>query len=89
MLPLIGNHRGWTHSKLTMLLLPAVFLILPIYFQRDQLDGYELLAAQNLVLLKDGLPFYTASLIGYATHLHLDGILLRSRKAQRRQARSG
>ena len=89
MLPLIGNHRGWTHSKLTMLLLPAVFLILPIYFQRDQLDGYELLAAQNLVLLKDGLPFYTASLIGYATHLHLDGILLRSRKTQRRQARSG
>ena len=38
MFPLIGNHRGWTHSKLTMLLLPAVFLILPLYFQRDQLD---------------------------------------------------
>ena len=89
MFPLIGNHRGWTHSKLTMLLLPAVFLILPIYFQRDQLDRNELLAAQNLVLLKEGLPYYTASLVGYATHLHLDGILLRSRKAQRRQARSG
>ncbi len=85
MFPLIGNHRGWTHSRLTMLLLPAVFLILPIYFQRDQLDRHELLAAQNLILLKAGLPFYTASLIGYATHLHLDGILLRSRKAQRRQ----
>ena len=89
MLPLIGNHRGWTHSKLTMLLLPTVFLILPIYFQRDLLDRNELLAAQNLVLLKGGLPFYTASLIGYATHLHLDGILLQSRKAQRRQARTG
>ena len=88
MLPLIGNHRGWTHSKLTMLLLPAVFLIVPIYFQRAQLDRHELLAAQNLVLLKGGLPFYTAGLIGYATHLHLDGILLRSRKAQRRQARA-
>ena len=89
MLPLIGNHRGWTHSKLTMLLLPAVFLILPmVYFHRDQLDRNELLAAQNLVLLKGGLPFYTASLIGYATHLHLDGILLQSRKAQRRQARA-
>ena len=90
MLPLIGNHRGWTHSKLTMLLLPTVFLILPmVYFQRDQFDQNELLAAQNLVLLKGGLPFYTASLIGYATHLHLDGILLQSRKAQRRQARAG
>ena len=89
MFPLIGNHRGWTHSKLTMLLLPAIFLILPIYFQRDQLDRHELLAAQNLVLLKEGLPFYIASLIGYAAHLHLDGILLQSRKAQRRQARAG
>ena len=90
MLPLIGNHRGWTHSKLTMLLLPTVFLILPtVYFQRDQFNQNELLAAQNLVLLKGGLPFYTASLIGYATHLHLDGILLQSRKAQRLQARAG
>lgn len=90
MLPLIGNHRGWTHSKLTMLLLPTVFLILPMaYFQRDLLDRNELLAAQNLILIKASLPFYTASLIGYATHLHLDGILLRSRKAQRRQARAG
>ena len=90
MFPLIGNHRGWTHSKLTMLLLPTVFLILPmVYVHRDQLDRNELLAAQNLVLLKEGLPFYTASLIGYATHLHLDGILLQSRKAQRRQARTG
>ena len=89
MLPLIGNHRGWTHSKLTMLLLPTVFLILPmVYFQRDQFNQNELLAAQNLILLKEGLPFYTASLIGYATHLHLDGILLQSRKAQRRQARA-
>ena len=88
MLPLIGNHRGWTHSKLTMLLLPAIFIIVPLYFQRDQLDRNELLAAQNLVLLKEGMPFYTAGLIGYATHLHLDGILLQSRKAQRRQARA-
>ncbi len=88
MFPLIGNHRGWTHSKLTMLLLPAVFLILPVYVQGDQLDRHDLLAAQNLVLIKGSLPFYTASLIGYATHLHLDGILLQSRKAQRRQARA-
>ncbi len=82
MLPLIGNHRGWTHSRMTMLLLPTVFLILPVYFQRDQFDQADLLAAQNLVLFREGLPFYIASLIGYATHLHLDGILLPSRQAQ-------
>ena len=88
MLPLIGKHRGWTHSRLTMLLLPGAFLILPIYFHRDVFDRSDLLSPQNLALVKDGLPFYAASLIGYATHLHLDGILLRSRKAQRRKARS-
>jgi hypothetical protein len=89
MLPLIGKHRGWTHSKLTMLLLPAIFLLLPIYFQREAFDRLQLLSPQNLELFKRGLPFYTASLIGYATHLHLDGILLQSRKAQRRKRRSG
>ncbi|MCH8291057.1 metal-dependent hydrolase [Candidatus Poribacteria bacterium] len=88
MLPLIGKHRGWTHSKLTMLLLPGIFLLLPIYFQPDAFDRSDLLSTNNVNLIKSGLPFYTASLIGYATHLHLDGILLRSRKAQRRKARS-
>lgn len=88
MLPLIGKHRGWTHSRITMLLLPTAFLILPIYLQRSRLDRTDLLSPQNLNLIKIGLPFYAASLIGYVTHLHLDGILLQSRKAQRRKARS-
>ena len=35
-----------------------------------------------------GIPFYVAGFIGYATHLHLDGILFRSRKAQRQKARA-
>ena len=88
MLPLIGKHRGWTHSKLTMLLLPAAFLVLPLYFQGAQIDLDNLPSSDNLNLIKIGLPFYTASLIGYGTHLHLDGILLRSREAQRRKSRS-
>ena len=58
MLPLIGNHRGWTHSKLTMLLLPTVFLILPmVYFHRDQFDQDELLAAQNPGFAQRGAAF--------------------------------
>jgi hypothetical protein len=88
MLPLIGKHRGWTHSRLTMLLLPGIFLLLPIYFNRDAFNFCEPTAPENLELIKTGLPFYTASLIGYATHLQLDGILLRSRKAQQRKAKS-
>ena len=87
MLPLLGKHRGWTHSRLTMLLLPAIFLALPFYFNHTPIHIDSLKSAENLDLIRTGLPFYTASLIGYATHLHLDGILLRSRKAQQRAAR--
>ena len=88
MLPLLGKHRGWTHSRLTMLLLPAVFLVLPFYFEGAVVDLDNLKSSHNLNFIRSGFPFYTASLIGYATHLNLDGILLRSRKARRRAARS-
>ena len=88
MLPLLGKHRGWTHSRLTMLLLPAVFLILPFYFEGAVVSFDNLKSSQNRDLFRSGLPFYTASLVGYATHLHLDGILLHARKAQQRMARS-
>ena len=86
MLPLLGKHRGWTHSRLTMLLLPAVFLVLPFYFENAAVNLDSLKSVENMNLIRSGLPFYTASLIGYATHLHLDGILLRSRKARRARA---
>ena len=86
MLPLVGKHRGWTHSRITMLLLPGIFLLLPIYFNREAFNFSHPTGPENLQLIKTGLPFYTASLIGYATHLQLDGILLRSRKAQQRKA---
>ena len=97
MLPIMSKHRGWTHAKITMLLLPVVFLLIPIY------TGYpEWQSSGNLVdhfgALRDwdylphailsGMPFYVAGFIGYATHLHLDGILFRSRKAQRQKARA-
>ena len=34
---------------------------------------------------RSGLAFYVAGLIGYATHLFLDGILFRSRQSKRRK----
>ncbi len=97
MLPIMSRHRGWTHAKITMLLLPVVFLLIPIY------TGYpEWQSSGNLVdhfnglrdwdhlphAILSGLPFYVAGFIGYATHLHLDGILFRSRKAQRQKTRA-
>ena len=86
MLPLLGKHRGWTHSRLTMLLLPAIFLVLPFYFEGAAVDLDNLKSSHNLNFIRSGFPFYTASLIGYASHLHLDGMLLRSRKARRARA---
>lgn len=73
MLPLIGKHRGWTHSRITMFLLPALFLLPPIYSVNFNEPSFDY-ANPDFNRL-DGLPFYIASLVGYATHLYLDGIL--------------
>ena len=97
MLPIMSKHRGWTHAKITMILLPGVFLLIPIYAgypawqsggdlvdQFTAFRGWDHLSSAIL----SGLPFYVAGFIGYATHLYLDGILFRSRKSQRRKARA-
>lgn len=67
MFPLLGKHRGWTHSRLTMLLLPAPFLAYPMAQSGAPSDF-------------TGLPYYLAAVIGYATHLALDGILFPSKQ---------
>ena len=97
MLPIMSKHRGWTHARVTMVLLPGLFLLVPIYAAYPEWhSGGTFLDAFNAILeweelsstVLTGLPFYVASFIGYATHLHLDGILFRSRKSQRRMARA-
>ncbi len=96
MLPIMSKHRGWTHAKVTMILLPSVFLLIPIYAASPEwatngtfIDAFTALREWEGLMeaIRSGFPFYVASFIGYATHLHLDGILFRSRKAQRRKAR--
>ena len=77
MLPLIGKHRGWTHSRLIMFLLPLPFLLLPMYLPVEPFRISEIrFDYTNL----EGLPFYLASIIGYGTHLQLDGILLKGKR---------
>ena len=97
MLPIMSKHRGWTHAKITMILLPCVFLLIPIYTNYPAWrsegnlvsDVYALRDWDDLLdALLSGLPFYVASFIGYGSHLHLDGILFRSRRAQRQKARA-
>lgn len=96
MLPIMSKHRGWTHARITMVLLPSIFLLIPVYAAHSEwgtggtlVDSLNALRAWKGLedAVRSGFPFYVASFIGYATHLHLDGILFRSRKAQRQKAR--
>ena len=97
MLPILSKHRGWTHSRITMILLPGLFLVIPLYIEYS---GYgislnelpklfeSLVEYENLdETFRSGLAFYVAGLIGYASHLFLDGILFRLRKTQKRKTR--
>ena len=60
-LPALGPHRGWTHSWWAMLLVPSPLLVLPmIFFPERPLAG---------------LPFYGAAVVGYLSHLIMDGLV--------------
>ncbi len=92
MLPILSRHRGWTHSRITMILLPGLFFVIPIYIEYpswrigsvelpDLIDSLFKRESLPDVLL-DSLTFYLAGVIGYASHLYLDGILFRLRKVK-------
>lgn len=60
-LPALGPHRGWTHSWWAMLLIPAPLLVMPyLYYPEHPFVG---------------LPFYGAAVIGYFSHLVMDGLV--------------
>ncbi|WP_420455036.1 metal-dependent hydrolase [Rubrivirga sp.] len=62
-LPALGKHRGWTHTYWAMLLIPSPFLVLP-----------SVLAPERPFA---GLPFYGAAVVGYFSHLVMDGMVVR------------
>ncbi len=61
--PIVGKHRGWTHSKWAMLLVPSPIFLVP-YLQNHQ-------------LLDTALLVYGAAVVGYFSHLLLDGKITR------------
>lgn len=63
MTPIVGKHRGWTHSKLAMLLVPAPIVVLPYLY--------------NPQLLDTTIIIYGAALVGYFSHLLFDGYITR------------
>ena len=64
MMPIVGKHRGWTHSKLAMILVPLPILIIPYL--------------NNHRVWTMGLVIYGAAVAGYFSHLLLDGLIIRS-----------
>jgi len=60
MLPAVGSHRGWTHTLWAMLLVPLPILAVPA-----AVSGTE-----SVMVF---LPFYGAFVLGYLSHLLLDG----------------
>lgn len=63
MLPIVGKHRGWTHSKLAMLVVPLPIVVVP-YLYNDS-------------ILPISLIYYGAAVAGYFSHLLLDGLILK------------
>lgn len=63
MTPIIGKHRGWTHSFWAMLLVPSPIVLVTYAYN-----------PQKVAL---GLMIYGAAVVGYFSHLLLDGRVLR------------
>jgi hypothetical protein len=63
MTPILGKHRGWTHSKVAMVLVPAVVFVVPLLY-REELFGVAVV-------------IYGAAALGYFSHLLLDGKIVR------------
>lgn len=63
MTPILGKHRGWTHSKPAMVLVPLPIALVPYL--------------HSSAILPTALMFYFAAVGGYFSHLLLDGRIVR------------
>lgn len=61
MLPIVTHHRGWTHSKLAMVLVPLPILVIPGLY--------------DIAMLPISIVLYGAAVSGYFSHLFLDGLI--------------
>ena len=60
LLPIVGKHRGWTHTIWSAFILPLPLLLLPLIKPEWHVGG---------------LAYYIPFVIGYLSHLILDGEL--------------
>ncbi|MDQ3065008.1 MAG: metal-dependent hydrolase [bacterium] len=61
MTPIVGKHRGWTHSKWAMLIIPLPIVLIPYIYNHN-----------NMTV---AILFYGAAVTGYFSHLLLDGLI--------------
>ena len=58
MLPILGRHRGWTHTWWAMILVPSPILLLPwLLFEKSPTTLW---------------PYYVSAFLGYFSHLAID-----------------
>jgi len=63
MTPIIGKHRGWTHSKIAMLLVPMPVIIVTYFY--------------DPAIVPTAILIYGAATVGYFSHLLLDGKIIK------------
>lgn len=63
LLPIVGRHRGWTHSRWAVLLIPLPIIAIPYLYNEE--------------MLRISLVYYGAAVTGYFSHLLLDGLIFR------------
>ena len=63
MLPIITHHRGWTHRRWAMVVVPLPILLVPWLYT----------SAMSL----PSLIYYGAAVAGYFSHLLLDGLIVK------------
>lgn len=68
MTPIIGRHRGWTHSKLAMFLIPSPILLVSFLYKNG--------------IAPSAMLIYGASVSGYFSHLLLDGLIFKRFRIQ-------
>ncbi|MDQ3123722.1 MAG: metal-dependent hydrolase [bacterium] len=61
MTPIVGKHRGWTHSRIAMILVPLPIVLIPYVYNHN-----------NMTV---AILFYGAAITGYFSHLFLDGLI--------------
>ena len=70
-LPILGKHRGWTHTYWAMILVPSPIVLLPLIYSPE--TPYA------------GLPYYGAAVVGYFSHLFMDGLVMDEPKSKKRK----